>query len=72
METVQSVLGGRRGSFVLQHSSTMTRGQPEQSITVVADSGTGELTGLDGSMVITIDNGQHSYRFDYALPEAQQ
>jgi len=72
METVQGVLHGRRGSFVLQHSSTMTRGQPEQSITVVPDSGTDELLGLSGTMIITIANGQHSYSFDYALPEAPQ
>ncbi|MBN3834895.1 DUF3224 domain-containing protein [Burkholderia sp. Ac-20344] len=70
METVQGVLGGRHGSFVLQHSSTMTRGQPLQSITVVPDSGTGALLGLSGSMIIAIDNGRHSYRFDYTLPDA--
>lgn len=51
---------------------TMTRGQPQQSITVVPDSGTGELLGLAGSMIITIDNGRHSYRFDYTLPESPQ
>ncbi|WP_176040650.1 DUF3224 domain-containing protein [Burkholderia stabilis] len=72
MEAVQGVLGGRQGSFVLQHSSTMTRGQPKQSITVVPDSGTGELLGLSGSMTINIDNGQHSYRFDYAFQESPQ
>lgn len=74
METVQGTLGGRQGSFVLQHSSTMTRGQPKQSITVVPDSGTGELLGLSGSMIINIniDNGQHSYTFDYELPESPQ
>lgn len=72
METVQGVLGGRQGSFVLQHSSTMTRGKPKQSITVVPDSGTGELLGLSGSMTINIDNGQHSYRFDYAFQESPQ
>ncbi|AYQ43796.1 MULTISPECIES: DUF3224 domain-containing protein [Burkholderia cepacia complex] len=72
METVQGVLDGRRGSFVLQHSSTMTRGQPQQSITVVPDSGTGALQGLAGAMIITIDNGRHSYRFDYTLPDSPQ
>ncbi|AXF25338.1 DUF3224 domain-containing protein [Burkholderia pyrrocinia] len=72
METVQGTLGGRQGSFVLQHSATMTRGQPKQSITVVPDSGTGELLGLSGSMIVSIDNGQHSYSFDYALPESPQ
>ena len=68
METVTGTLHGRHGSFVLQHSSTMTRGVPEQSITVVPDSGTGELAGLSGRLLITIEEGQHAYRFDYTLP----
>ncbi|KVH62717.1 hypothetical protein WS89_09810 [Burkholderia sp. MSMB1072] len=72
METVEGVLGGRKGRFVLQHSSTMTRGQPTQSITVVPDSGTDELLGLSGAMRIDIDDGRHTYRFDYALPDAPQ
>ncbi|MBO9535197.1 DUF3224 domain-containing protein [Herbaspirillum sp.] len=67
MEKVTGTLHGRDGSFVLQHSSTMTRGVPEQSISVVPDSGTGELVGLSGRMVITIAEGQHSYAFDYTL-----
>lgn len=33
------------------------------------DSGTDALTGLTGSMVITITDGQHSYKFEYALPD---
>ena len=69
METVRGTLDGRAGAFVLQHSSTMTRGEPAQSITVVPDSGTGALVGLTGRMVVDIaPGGAHSYRFDYALP----
>ncbi|VVD94490.1 hypothetical protein PIN31009_01799 [Pandoraea iniqua] len=68
METVRGKLHGRSGSFVLQHSSTMTRGAPAQSITVVPDSGTEALVGLTGSMVITITDGRHTYAFDYTLP----
>jgi len=67
METVTGTLQGRNGSFVLQHSSTMTRGVAEQSINVVPDSATGELAGLAGRLVITIEDGQHSYQFDYSL-----
>lgn len=67
MEKVTGSLHGRDGSFVLQHSSTMTRGVPEQSISVVPDSGTGALVGLLGRMVITIAEGRHSYAFDYTL-----
>jgi hypothetical protein len=69
METVRGTLDGRAGSFVLQHSSTLTRGEPLQSVTVVPDSGTGALAGLSGRMVIDIaPGGAHSYRFEYALP----
>ena len=71
MERVQGTLDGRAGSFVLQHSSTMNRGAPSQSITVVPDSGTEALTGLSGRMLIDIaPGGAHSYRFEYSLPEA--
>jgi hypothetical protein len=47
----------------------MTRGTPLQNIAVVPDSGTGDLTGLSGSMTIVIaEGGKHSYVFEYALP----
>lgn len=69
METVRGTLDGRAGTFVLQHSSTLTRGEPLQSITVVPDSGTDALAGLAGRMVIDIaPGGAHSYRFEYTLP----
>jgi len=67
MERVTGKLHGREGAFVLQHSSTMNRGTPTQSIRVVPDSGTGELAGLSGSMTIVIEDGKHSYVFEYAL-----
>ena len=46
---------------------TMTRGAPSLIITVVPDSGTGELTGISGMMTITIADGKHSYEFEYTL-----
>jgi uncharacterized protein DUF3224 len=70
MEKVTGTLHGRAGSFVLQHSATMNRGVPLLSITVVPDSGTGELEGLTGSMQIIIDNKRHSYIFDYSFANA--
>ncbi|MCB9846880.1 MAG: DUF3224 domain-containing protein [Phycisphaeraceae bacterium] len=65
MELVEGTLAGKSGAFVLQHSSTMDRGTPTQSITVVPDSGTGGLEGLAGSMTIDITDGGHFYRFEY-------
>jgi hypothetical protein len=71
MERVTGTLKGRSGSFVLQHSATMTRGEPQLSITVVPDSGSGQLAGLTGKVNIIIAAGKHSYEFEYSLPAAQ-
>lgn len=65
MERVIGTLGGRKGTFVLQHSSTMNRGESKQSITVVPDSGTDQLLGLAGSMTIDIVDAKHFYDFEY-------
>jgi hypothetical protein len=67
LERVAGTLGGRSGSFALQHSGTMTRGIPRLSVTVVPDSGTGELAGLDGQMTIEVADGKHRYDFAYTL-----
>jgi Protein of unknown function (DUF3224) len=69
MERVNGKLQGRSGTFVLQHNGTMTRGVPQLSVTVVPDSGTGDLTGIAGAMTIKIDEGKHSYEFEYSLPD---
>ncbi|HVK52762.1 MAG TPA: DUF3224 domain-containing protein [Pseudoxanthomonas sp.] len=68
LERVDGSLHGKRGSFVLLHSAVMDRGAPSLSVQVVADSGTGELVGLRGTMRIEITDGQHAYVFDYSLP----
>jgi hypothetical protein len=70
IERVTGTLRGRSGSFVLQHSGTMTRGVGSLLITVVPDSGTDGLTGLAGTMTIIIADGKHSYEFEYTLPPA--
>jgi uncharacterized protein DUF3224 len=68
IEKVSGTLGGRKGTFVLQHSGTMNRGRQQLSVTVVADSGTDELTGLAGSMkIIVTPDGKHSYEMEYTF-----
>ena len=67
IERVSGSLHGRTGTFVLQHSGSMNRGQPELTITVVPDSGTGELTGLAGRMSIQIIDKKHFYELEYTL-----
>jgi uncharacterized protein DUF3224 len=70
LEQVTGTLGGRKGTFVLQHSATMTSGVPDLNIFVVPGSGTDQLAGLSGKMQIIISEGKHSYDFEYTLPEA--
>ena len=69
IERVNGTLHGRAGTFALQHSGTMTRGEPQLSVTVVPDSGTGELVGIAGKMTINIVDRKHFYEFEYTLPE---
>lgn len=68
IERVSGALHGRQGSFVFQHSGAMNRGEQQLSITVVADSGTGQLTGIAGVFRLTIVDGKHLYEFEYSLP----
>lgn len=68
IERVAGKLNGRSGTFVLQHTGTVTRGEQQLSIMVVPDSGTDQLTGLVGRMTIKIEDTKHSYDFEYTLP----
>jgi hypothetical protein len=68
LERVTGKLTGKSGSFVLQHSGTMQRGDPDTTVTVVPDSATGELRGLSGKMKISVAaDGAHSYEFDFKI-----
>jgi len=66
LELVEGTIEGKSGSFILQHSSLMNRGKDEQKIVVVPDSGSKELSGLEGEMKIEIkEGGKHFYTFTY-------
>jgi hypothetical protein len=71
IEQVTGTLNGRSGSFALQHFGTMEDNKFNLIVKVVPGSGTGELTGISGTMTIAIANGKHSWKFDYA-PAASQ
>jgi hypothetical protein len=60
-------LDGRSGSFVLQHFGVMTRGTAELKVSVVPDTGTGELRGIAGRLNIEIKDGRHEYVFEYSF-----
>lgn len=68
LERIKGNLAGRTGSFCVVHLGLMNRGAESLVVTVVPDSGTGQLAGLSGAMRIRIVEGKHFYDFDYALP----
>ena len=73
IERITGTLNGRQGSFTFAHRASMMKGGApsagELSVTVVPNSGTGELTGLTGSLLIQIDaQGKHTWTFEYSLP----
>jgi hypothetical protein len=70
LERIVGTLAGRSGSLVVQHSGTMARGEGRLTISVVPDSGTGELTGIAGHMKIDVIDGKHLYVFDYTFADA--
>ncbi|MXY75990.1 MAG: DUF3224 domain-containing protein [Acidimicrobiia bacterium] len=67
IEHFSGSVGGRSGSFVLQHRGVMNRGDALLEVTIVPDSGTGELAGISGTLEIHNEEGQHSYVLDYEL-----
>jgi hypothetical protein len=70
IERVSGTLHGRTGTFILQHTGTMNRGALQLSITVLPDSGTGQLSDLTGKMDIQIVYAKHSYDFTYTLSDS--
>lgn len=69
IEKVEGTLKGRSGTFVLQHTGSMSGGSFHLNVTIVPDSGTGQLAGIAGTMKIIIaPDGKHSYDLEYTIP----
>jgi len=69
IERLSGTLDGRTGTFFLQHNGIMNRGAATLSLSIVPDSGTGELLGISGRMGIEIRDSKHFYTLDYALAQ---
>ena len=68
IEQVVATLDDRSGTFLLQHHGIMDRGQPDLTVVVIPDSGTGGLVGIAGQMSIDAAAG-HAYVLRYSLPD---
>lgn len=69
IEHFSGAINGLRGSFTLQHTGVMDRGEQSLNIIVVPDSGTEDFKGIAGSMQITIADGEHNYSFEYGIED---
>lgn len=69
MERVSGKLHGRAGSFALQHSGSMTRGDATLQIGIVPDSGSAALLGIEGTMSLDFSQSKHHWTLVYRLPE---
>ena len=66
LERVVGSVGGRSGSFVLQHGGTFKEGVATVTLVVVPDSGTGDLRGLRGDGKFAVGHQQpYSMTLDY-------
>lgn len=69
LERIIGIVDGRSGSFALLHVSTVDGTDPPVSKYVISPgSGRGELVGISGVGLITIDDdGAHALHLDYEL-----
>jgi hypothetical protein len=70
LERLVGRLGGRRGSFILQHTGSDDGHTASGTWQVVPGSGTGELLGLSGQGTLRLSRNEPSYAFvlDYEVP----
>lgn len=69
VERFSGTVDGKKGSFALVHRGTMSAAGQEMLISIVPDSGSGELKGIAGNLSIKIaKDGTHSYDLSYTLP----
>ena len=65
IERFTGAVAGRSGSFVLQHSGVMDKGDARLTVVIVPDSGAGDLAGISGTMALDNDDKGHTYVLEY-------
>lgn len=67
IESFVGSLDGRNGGFALAHFGRMHAGSEELRIDISPGSGTGELFGIRGELLIRREAGKHYYTLNYAI-----
>lgn len=70
IDRVAGTLHGKGGSFLMAHRGVRNAEGQQLEIVIVAGSGTGQLTGITGTVGIEIVEKKHFYTVDYTLPDA--
>ncbi|CAB3798128.1 DUF3224 domain-containing protein [Paraburkholderia fynbosensis] len=65
LESFDGTLDGKTGGFALAHLGEMDAGGEELRIGIVPGSGTGELAGIRGQLLIRREAGKHYYTLTY-------
>ena len=61
-------VNGKTGGFILIHRGTVSKaGNSDLEIIIAPDSGTGELDGIVGTLLIDVKAGVHNYTLTYEL-----
>jgi hypothetical protein len=69
VERVTGTLGGKTGSFVLEHRGTFEKATAKAMCRVVAGSGTAELAGLHGEGSFAAVGREAPFTLDYELAD---
>src|SRR5215217_8001800 len=67
IDRVAGTLHGKGGSFLIAHRGIRNAVGQELSIVIVAGSGTGQLTGITGTVGIEIVGKEHFYTVEYEV-----
>lgn len=67
IDRVTGTLNDKSGSFLIAHRGIRNADGQELSIVIVAGSGTGQLTGISGTVGIEIVEKKHYYSVEYEL-----
>lgn len=69
LESFEGTVDGHKGAFAFVHSATTSgEDRTNEFSVIVPGSGSGDLTGITGSVQLTVDaDGIHRMQFDYSL-----
>jgi hypothetical protein len=69
IDRVSGTLHGKGGSFLIAHRGIANADGQTLDIVIVPGTGTGQLSGITGTLGIRIEEKKHFYSIEYALPK---